>query len=320
MIDNGEMEKIMSITALLNIKYPIFQGAMAQTSKYQLASAVSNAGGLGIIASGGMDAQTLRQEIRLCKANTNKPFAVNLMLVMHNIPELIDVLIDEDVKIITTGAGTPKNYMPRFKEAGIKVIPVVPSVAIAQKMEAIGVDAIVCEGTEAGGHIGETSTMVLVPQVAQAVSIPVIAAGGIGDGRGMVAAFALGAQGVQCGTAFMVAKECPIPDHVKQFILQANDTATVVTGRKTGIPVRSIRNKMIETYQQLEDRNVSRDELEALTIGSAKKASLGDIENGSVMAGQICGLLKEVKSAEQIITDMIAQANSVMSRLNAIYR
>lgn len=308
----------MEITQLFNIQYPILQGAMAQVSHHQLAAAVSNAGGLGIIASGGMTAQTLREEIRACKRLTDKPFAVNLMLMMHNIEALIDVLIDEGVKIVATGAGTPKNYMPRLKAAGIKVIAVVPNVLIAQKMEQLGVDAIVCEGTEAGGHIGETTTLVLVPQVTQAVSIPVIAAGGIGDGRGMAAAFALGAKGVQCGTLFMLAKECPIADNVKQFIIQANDTATVVTGRKMGAPVRTIRNKMIETYLRLENDNISRDQLEQLTMGSAKKAAEGDIENGSVMAGQICGLLTEIKSAKRIIDDMVTQAKYVMQQ-NALH-
>ncbi|GAA5108346.1 DUF561 domain-containing protein [Orbus sasakiae] len=308
----------MEITQLFNIQYPILQGAMAQVSRHQLAAAVSNAGGLGIIASGGMTAQTLREEIRACKRLTDKPFAVNLMLMMHNIEALIDVLIDEGVKIVATGAGTPKNYMPRLKAAGIKVIAVVPNVLIAQKMEQLGVDAIVCEGTEAGGHIGETTTLVLVPQVTQAVSIPVIAAGGIGDGRGMAAAFALGAKGVQCGTLFMLAKECPIADNVKQFIIQANDTATVVTGRKMGAPVRTIRNKMIETYLRLENDNISRDQLEQLTMGSAKKAAEGDIENGSVMAGQICGLLTEIKSAKRIIDDMVTQAKYVMQQ-NALH-
>lgn len=308
----------MEITQLFNIQYPILQGAMAQVSRHQLAAAVSNAGGLGIIASGGMTAQTLREEIRACKRLTDKPFAVNLMLMMHNIEALIDVLIDEGVKIVATGAGTPKNYMPRLKAAGIKVIAVVPNVLIAQKMEQLGVDAIVCEGTEAGGHIGETTTLVLVPQVTQAVSIPVIAAGGIGDGRGMAAAFALGAKGVQCGTLFMLAKECPIADNVKQFIIQSNDTATVVTGRKMGAPVRTIRNKMIETYLRLENDNISRDQLEQLTMGSAKKAAEGDIENGSVMAGQICGLLTEIKSAKRIIDDMVTQAKYVMQQ-NALH-
>lgn len=304
----------MTITQLLNIKYPIFQGAMAQISTHSLAAAVSNAGGLGIIASGGMTAHQLEQEIRSCKALTNQPFAVNLMLMMNNIAELVEVLIAEKVNIVTTGAGTPKQYMARFKQAGIKVIPVVPNVLIAKKMQDLGVDAIICEGTEAGGHIGETSTMALVPQVVDAVSVPVIAAGGIADGRGMAAAFALGAQGVQCGTMFMVAKECPIADTVKQFIIAANDTATVVTGRKMGAPVRCIRNQMTETYLQLENESISREKLEQLTLGSAKRAVQGDIDNGSVMAGQICGLLQQIRPAKQLIDDMITGAQAVMKR------
>ncbi|QIQ20563.1 nitronate monooxygenase [Zophobihabitans entericus] len=306
----------MSITKLLNIKYPIFQGAMAQISKHQLAAAVSNAGGLGIIASGGMSVEQLRDEVRQCKAKTDKPFAVNLMLMMHNIPELIDVLIEEGVKVVTTGAGTPKPYMPIFKQHGIKVIPVVPNVSIAKKMEELGADALVCEGSEAGGHIGDISTMALVPQVTQAVKIPVLAAGGIGDGRGIAAAYALGAQGIQAGTMFLVAEECPVPDNFKQFVIAANDTATAVTGRKGGAPVRSIKNKMIETYIRLENENASRDELEALTMGSARKAAAGDMENGSIMAGQICGILTQVKPAKQIIEEAFAQAKQIAATLS----
>lgn len=305
----------MSITKLLNIQYPIFQGAMAQISKHQLAAAVSNAGGLGIIASGGMSTDQLRDEVRQCKAKTDKPFAVNLMLMMHNIPDLINVLIEEGVKIVTTGAGTPKPYMPIFKQHGIKVIPVVPNVSIAKKMEELGVDALVCEGTEAGGHIGDISTMALVPQVTQAVKIPVLAAGGIADGRGIAAAYALGAQGVQAGTMFLVAAECPVPDNFKHFVIAANDTATAVTGRKNGAPVRSIKNKMIETYIRLENENASRDELEELTMGSARKAAAGDVENGSIMAGQICGLLTEIKPAKQIIEEAFAQAKYIAASL-----
>lgn len=306
----------MSICKLLNIKYPIFQGAMAQISKHQLVSAVSNAGGLGIIASGGMSAEQLREEINNCHTLTNKPFAVNLMLMMPNISELIDEVIRGDVKIVTTGAGTPKLHMDKIKSAGITIIPVVPSVTIAKKMEMLGVDAIICEGEESGGHIGETSTMALVPQVTQSVKIPVIAAGGIADGRGIVAAYALGAQGVQAGTMFLVADECPIPDHVKQFIINTNDTSTTVTGRKSGMPVRSIKNKMIETYLRLENENVLRSELEKLTIGSARKAVLGDVENGSIMAGQICGLLEKIKPVKQIIEEAFAQADKISSSLN----
>ncbi|MEI5993597.1 nitronate monooxygenase [Candidatus Enterococcus mansonii] len=300
------------ITETLGIKYPIFQGAMAQISKYQLAAAVSNAGGLGIIASGGMSDEQLREEIRNCKKHTDKPFAVNLMLMAPNVPELIEVIVDEGVKIITTGAGTPKKYMPIFDKAGIKVIPVVPSAAIAKKMEDIGATAVVAEGSEAGGHIGELSTMVLLPQVVDAVSIPVIAAGGIGTGKNIAAAYVLGASGVQMGTAFMLAEECPIPANVKEFIANAKEMDTAVTGRNGGAPVRSLKNKMIEQYIQWEKDNMPREQLEELTMGSARKAAAGDIENGSVMAGQVSGLLHQVKPAKQLIEDVLNDAHAAL--------
>lgn len=303
------------ITDLLGIKYPIFQGAMAQIAKHPLAAAVSNAGGLGIIASGGMSALELREEISACKGLTAQPFAVNLMLMAPNVPELVDVIVAEKVPIVTTGAGTPKKYLPQLKSAGIKVIPVVPSAKLAKKMEALGVDAVVAEGSEAGGHIGELSTMVLVPQVVEAVKIPVIAAGGIGNGKGFVAALALGAEGIQMGTAFLVAEECPIPLNVKEFVANAGELDTVVTGRNSKAPVRSIKNKMIEQYRQWEKENVSFEELEKLTLGSAKKAAAGDIENGSVMAGQISGLIHEIKPAQQLIEDLWAEAKATIDQL-----
>lgn len=304
-----------SITEILGIKYPIFQGAMAQISKYQLAAAVSNAGGLGIIASGGMSAEQLQEEIQNCKKLTAKPFAVNLMLMAPNIPELIQVIVDEGVTIVTTGAGTPKKYMPIFDEAGIRVIPVVPSAMIAKKMEAIGATAVVAEGSEAGGHIGELSTMVLLPQVVDAVSIPVIAAGGIGTGKNMAAAYVLGASGVQMGTAFMLAQECPIPENVKEFIANAKEMDTAVTGRNGGAPVRSLKNKMILQYVQWEKENMPREQLEELTMGSARKAAAGDIENGSVMAGQVSGLLNEVKPAKQLIEDVLSEAKAALTNV-----
>lgn len=228
------------VTELLGIQYPVFQGAMAQISRHQLVSAVSNAGGLGILASGGMTADEVREEIRKTKALTDKPFAVNLMLMMDNVAEIVEVLIEEGVKVVTTGAGTPKPYMPRLKEAGIKVVPVIPSVKLALKMQELGCDAVVAEGMEAGGHIGETASMPLTRQVAAALDIPVICAGGVADGHGVVAAFALGAEGVQMGTVFLAAEECPIPDSYKQAVLDAVDTSTVVTGRKFKAPVRCI--------------------------------------------------------------------------------
>ncbi|EFS8405326.1 DUF561 domain-containing protein [Listeria monocytogenes] len=306
----------MSLTEMLQIKYPILQGAMAQIATYELASAVSNAGGLGIIASGGMSEDTLREQIRLCKEKTTKPFAVNIMLMMPNCPELVDVIIEEDVRVVTTGAGTPKPFMEKFKAAGIKVIAVIPSVKIAQKMEEIGVDAVVAEGTEAGGHVGETTTMALVRQVVSAVNIPVIAAGGIADGHGMAAVYALGASGVQIGTLFLVAEECPVPASFKQAVLDATDTSTTVTGRRNGAPVRSIKNPMIQKYVELENENASRDKLEELTLGSLRKAvHEGDVENGSVMAGQICGMLKEIRSTSDIIESLMKESKQVASNL-----
>jgi enoyl-[acyl-carrier protein] reductase II len=307
----------MSITTLLGIKYPIIQGAMAQIAKAPLVSAVSNAGGLGIIASGGMSADDLRAEIRKTKALTDKPFGVNLMLMMENIKELTEVLIEEGVKIITTGAGTPKSFMPIWKEAGIIVMPVVPSVMIAKRMEKLGADIVIAEGTEAGGHVGETTTMALLPQIVDAVSIPVVGAGGVADGRGIAACFALGAQGVQIGTRFLATEECPVHPNFKAAMLKASDRDTTVTGRKAGAPVRSIKNKMIKEYLRLEDENVDRDTLEALTLGSLRKAVLeGDTENGSIMAGQITGMITEIKSCEALITEMMEEAKQISKQLS----
>ncbi|MHC5251182.1 nitronate monooxygenase [Listeria kieliensis] len=307
----------MSITTLLGTKYPIIQGAMAQIAKAPLVAAVSNGGGLGIIASGGMTGDELRAEIRKTKALTDKPFGVNLMLMMSNINELTEVLMEEQVKIITTGAGTPKSFMPVWKAAGITVIPVVPSVMIAKKMAKLGADAVIAEGTEAGGHVGETTTMALLPQVKDAVEIPVIGAGGIGDGRGVVAAFALGASGVQVGTRFLASEECPTHPRFKEAVLKAGDRDTTVTGRSAGSPVRSIKNKMIKEYLRLEAEHVSHDELEALTLGSLRKAALdGDTENGSVMAGQIAGLIKGIKPCKEIIAEMMTEAQETLKSLS----
>ena len=285
------------ITELLGIEYPIFQGAMAQISTSQLAGAVSEAGGLGIIASGGMTADKLREEIKKTREITQKPFAVNVMLMMENCDEIVDVIIDSNVKIITTGAGTPKKYMPKLIEADVIVIPVVPSAKLAKKMEELGVDAVVAEGTEAGGHIGEVATMPLIASVTKAVSIPVLAAGGISDGRGLAAAFSLGAVGVQMGTVYLASKECPIPDSFKQKVIESIETSTVVTGRRNGAPVRTIRNAMTDQYLALENQDVPREELEKLTMGSLAKAVVdGDVENGSLMAGQILGNIHDIRT------------------------
>lgn len=303
----------MTITKLLGIKYPVFQGAMAQIARYQLASAVSNAGGLGIIASGGMSPEQLREEIVNCKKYTDKPFAVNLMLMMHNINEIIDVVIDEGVGIVTTGAGTPRKYMPKLKEAGIKVIPVIPSVKAAKKMEELGCDAVVVEGMEAGGHVGESTTMALLPQVTSAVNLPVIAAGGIADGRGVAAAYCLGASGVQMGTVFLATEECPVSENYKNAIIEAIDTSTTLTGTKFGAPVRGIKNELTKRYHELEEKSSTLMELEELTLGSLRKAAYeGDVENGSIMSGQIAGLVNEIRPVKDVIEGIFEEAQKVL--------
>jgi thiazole biosynthesis protein thiG len=303
----------MAITKLLGIKYPVFQGGMAQIARHQLASAVSNAGGLGIIASGGMSPEQLREEIVNCKKYTDKPFAVNLMLMMHNINEIIDVIIDEGVGIVTTGAGTPRKYMPKLKEAGIKVIPVIPSVKAAKKMEELGCDAVVVEGMEAGGHVGESTTMALLPQVTSAVNIPVIAAGGIADGRGVAAAYCLGASGVQMGTVFLATEECPVSENYKNAIIEAVDTSTTLTGTKFGAPVRGIKNELTKRYHELEEKSSTLMELEELTLGSLRKAAYeGDVENGSIMSGQIAGLVNEIRPVKDVIEGIFEEAQKVL--------
>ena len=306
----------MTITQLLGIKYPIFQGAMAQIARFELASAVSNAGGLGILASGGMKPEELREQIKKCKEKTTKPFAVNLMLMMPNINEIIDVVIEEGVKIVTTGAGTPRKFMPRLTEAGVKVIPVIPSVKAAKKMEELGCAAVVVEGMEAGGHVGTSTTMALLPQVTKAVNIPVIAAGGIADGRGVAAAFCLGASGVQMGTVFLATHECPISIEYKNLILEANDTSTTLTGTKFGAPVRGIKNELTKRYHELEEQSSTLMELEKLTLGSLRRAVYdGDVENGSVMSGQIAGLVDEIRPVEQVIVDIWEEAKTTLANV-----
>ena len=303
----------MAITKLLGIKYPVFQGGMAQIARHELASAVSNAGGLGIIASGGMSIEQMREEIVNCKKHTDKPFAVNLMLMMHNIDEIIDVVIEEGVGIVTTGAGTPRKYMPKLKEAGIKVIPVIPSVKAAKKMEELGCDAVVVEGMEAGGHVGESTTMALLPQVTSAVNIPVIAAGGIADGRGVAAAYCLGASGVQMGTVFLATEECPVSENYKNAIIEAVDTSTTLTGTKFGAPVRGIKNELTKRYHELEERSSTLMELEELTLGSLRKAAYeGDVENGSIMSGQIAGLVNEIRPVKDVIEGIFEEAQKVL--------
>lgn len=296
----------MDIRDLLQIKYPIIQGGMANIATHQLAAAVSNAGGLGLLGCGGWDAKRVREEIRLTKSLTDKPFGVNIMLMSPHAEAISDVVVEEGVKIVTTGAGNPGIYMKKWKEAGIIVIPVVPSVAFAKRLERSGADALVVEGTEAGGHIGEITTMTLVPQVADAVSIPVIAAGGIADHRGLDAAFILGAKGVQIGTVLLASEECPIHENYKLKVVQAKDTETVVTGRQTGAPVRVLKNRMAREYLDLTKYgNAKLEDLERLTLGSLRKAVFdGDIDGGSFMAGQSAGLVKAIRPVKEILADI----------------
>ena len=294
-----------NITALFNTKYPVIQGGMANIATAQLASAVSNAGGLGLIGAGGNDVNWVREEIRKCKQLTDKPFGVNVMLMSPHAHDIAYMVIEEGIKIVTTGAGNPGIYMKDWKAAGITVIPVVPSVALAIRMERSGADAVVVEGTEAGGHIGEATTMALVPQVVDAINIPVIAAGGIADKRGVLAAFALGAKGVQIGTVLLASQECPVHENYKQKVVQARDTDTVVTGRGTGAPVRVLKNKMSAEYLRLTKENVPLEQMEHLTLGSLRKAVFdGNLDEGSFMAGQISGLVKAVKPVKEILADL----------------
>lgn len=309
------------ITELLGIKYPIFQGGMAWVSEGGLAAAVSNAGGLGIIAGGNAPKEIIREEIRKAKGLTDRPFGVNIMLLSPYAEDLSDLVIEEDVKIVTTGAGSPGKYIDKWKSAGIKVIPVIPSVALAKRMEKLGADAIIAEGAEAGGHIGELNTMALIPQVVDAVNIPVIAAGGIADGRGVAAAFTLGASGVQCGTCFLVADECIVHENYKKSVIEAGDTGTAVTGRSTGHPVRALKNKLTRKYMELEKKGTTLKELESMTVGSLKKAVHdGNVTEGTFMAGQIAGLIKKSDSAENIIKNLFNEAENVINSLNKYLR
>lgn len=304
------------ICNILGIRYPIFQGGMAWISDSKLAAAVSNAGGLGIIAGANAPASYIRNEIKETKKLTDKPFGLNIMLLSDNADELADIAIEEGVKVITTGAGNPGKFMDRWKQAGIIVIPVVASVALAKRMERCGADAVIAEGCEAGGHIGKLTTMVLLPQVVDAVNIPVIGAGGIADGRGIAAAFALGASGIQVGTRFLVSEECQIHDNYKNAVIKSKDIDTVVTGRCTGHPVQVLKNKLAKEYLKLEKNNVSFDKLEELGRGALKKAVVdGDIENGSLMAGQISGMLKKVQTSKEIIEEMFNEYEEIKKNL-----
>ena len=303
------------ITELLGIEYPIIQGGMAWVAESHLAAAVSAAGGLGLIGGANAPAEVIRNYIREVKAVTDKPFGVNVMLMSPYADEVAKVIVEEGVKVVTTGAGNPEKYMEMWKAAGIKVIPVVASVALAKRMERYGADAVVAEGTESGGHIGEATTMTLVPQVVDAVSIPVIAAGGIGDGRGIAAAFMLGAEAVQMGTRFLVAKECTVHQNYKDRVLKAKDIDSTVTGRTHGHPVRCLRNQMTREYVKLENEGKSFEELEYLTLGTLRKAvQEGDVTNGTVMAGQIAGMVSKEQTGKEMIDEMMAQAETLLGR------
>lgn len=295
------------ITELLNIKYPIIQGGMAWIADASLAVGVSEAGGLGIISGVG-PTEVVRAQIRKAKGLTDKPFGVNVMLMQDNADEIAHLVCDEKVPVVTTGAGSPGKYIEMWKSHGIKVIPVVPSVAIAKRMEKFGADAVIAEGMESGGHIGQTTTMSLVPQVVDAVNIPVIAAGGIGDGRGIAASFMLGAVGVQMGTRFLVSNECNVHKNYKEKVLKAKDIETEVTGTSTSHPVRVLRNKLTREYIKIEKSNSNSEKLESLTRGALRKAVIeGDTENGSVMAGQIAGLVKKEQSCKEIIEELMTE-------------
>jgi len=302
---------------LLGIEHPIIQGGMAWTATAELAAAVSNAGGLGVIGAGHMPTDVLRDEIRNAKSLTSQPFGVNLMLMAPHIDELVDLVLQERVPVVTTGAGNPGKYMAAFRERGIKVLPIAPSVALAKRLEAMGADAIIGEGMEAGGHIGDLTTMVLTPQLVDAVDIPVVAAGGIADGRGVAAAFALGAEGVQVGTRFMCAEECTIHPKVKDRIVKARDRDTVVTGYSTGHPVRVIKNKLTKTIEEL-DRANRPEELERLGTGKLALAMReGDLEMGSVMAGQASAMVCAIEPAADIVSSLVVEAEAIIRGLAA---
>ena len=303
------------ISQLLGIEYPIFQGGMAWVADAALASAVSNAGGLGIIAGMNMNGEQLRAEIRKLRETCDKPFAVNVMLMSPHAAEVADVIVEEKVPVVTTGAGNPLTYMKKWTEAGIKVIPVVASVALAQMVAKRGAAAVVAEGGESGGHIGEANTMALVPQVAQAVDIPVIAAGGIADGRGYAAALMLGAEGIQMGTRFLVAKECNIHPNYKAKVLKAGDTATIVSGRRLGHPVRSLKTPFSRKFAELEkDPAISDEQLNEYGTGALRKAVLeGDEVNGAFMCGEAAGLVKCEQTCKEILEEMTAQAEKILS-------
>ena len=304
------------IAEMLGIEYPIFQGGMAWVADAELAAAVSNAGGLGIIAAGNADGDYVRGQIRKAKELTDKPFGLNIMLLSPFADEIAQIVVDEGVQVVTTGAGNAGKYMSLWNDAGVKVIPVVPSIALAKMAERTGAFAVIAEGGESGGHIGELTTMALVPQVVDAVDLPVIAAGGIADGRGIAAALALGAEAVQLGTRFLSAKECNIHENYKKKVLKAGDTATVVTGRRLGHPVRSIKNQFAREYAKIEYTDISDEELDQFAAGRLRQAVVeGDEKNGCFLAGQIAGMVSKEETCAEIIADLMQDADRVMGEL-----
>ena len=310
-----------AICDLFGIEHPIIQGGMAHLGTAELASAVSNAGGLGIIGSGYYEPDWVRQQIHLTRQQTSQPFGVNIPLTSPFVEQIVEVVLKEKVSVVATGAGNPESYIPRLKQTGIKVMPVVGSVALAKRLERAGADAIVAEGTESGGHVGETTTMVLVPQVVDGVRIPVVAAGGIGDGRGLAAALALGAQGIQMGTRFVCSTECVAHPRYKQKLLEAHDRSTVVTRQVLGLPQRSLQNKLTDQFQALEKAGASKEELELFDRGRMYLGLIeGDIKEGSLLAGQIAGLIKEIKPVRVIIEEIVDEAETIIASLKNFYR
>ena len=303
------------ICELLGIRYPIFLGGMAHVAREPLVSAVSNAGGLGIIGAGGMPPEELARQIQLVRQATDRPFGVNLMLMDPSVPEQVEVVREAQVPLVTTGAGSPAKYMEALKGAGILVFPVVPAVRLAVRMEKLGADGVIAEGMESGGHIGTETTMALVPQVVDAVSIPVVAAGGVADGRGLAAALALGAEGVQVGTRFLASQEAPVHEDYKRAVVKASDRATIVTGRTLGRPVRCLLNKLTKQLARYEAEGRDPEEFESLAVGGLRRAVYeGDLETGSLMAGQIAGLIRDIKPVAEIIQDMVRGAAEILTR------
>ena len=311
----------MKLNEILGTEFPLIQGGMANIATGEFAAAVSNAGALGLIGAGGMDADTLRTHIRTCKALTKKPFGVNIMLMNPAAAEMAQVVIEEGVRVVTTGAGVPSQYVPAWKEAGIRVFPVVPATTLVKRLEPLGVDGFIAEGTESGGHVGELTTMALVPQVCEMTGLPVIAAGGIASGRQLAAAFALGAIGAQLGTCLLVSEECPIHINYKQAVLNAKDSDTTVTGRSVNAPVRILKNQMTREYLKLERAGADRMELEKLTLGGLRRAVFdGDTKTGSLMCGQVAGMLREIRPLRTIFEELMSDCAMVLGETAAQWR